>query len=334
MTNDLDPITPQAGSLATSTQAGGLVLVESQALDQNPAAVYLAGLNSDRSKSTQKQALEVLAELLTGTPDILACPWAALRFQHTAALKARLAGKYAPATANRMLSALRGVLKAAWRLGEMTGEDYYAARDTGTVAGETLPTGRALGAGEIAALMTECENDPTPAGARDAALIVTMYPGGLRREEVAGLDFGDFDPETGALTVRHGKRNKARITYLANGAGHAMRDWLAIRGDAPGALFYPVNKGGKLQARRMTNQAVYNALEKRGLQAGVKEFSPHDLRRTFISDLLDAGADIATVAKMAGHASVNTTARYDRRPEQAKQRAAGLLHVPYRGRLV
>jgi site-specific recombinase XerD len=82
----------------------------------------------------------------------------------------------------------------------------------------------------------------------------------------------------------------------------------------------------------MTTQAIYNVLVKRALDAGVKEFSPHDLRRTFVSHLLDAGADIATVTKMAGHSSVNTTARYDRRPDEAKQKAASLLHVPYRGR--
>jgi len=107
----------------------------------------------------------------------------------------------------------------------------------------------------------------------------------------------------------------------------AIGSWLEVL-----LLFYPINKGGRLLARRMTNQAVYNALAKRGEQAGVKALSPHDLRRTFISDLLDAGADIATVARMAGHDSVNTTARYDRRPKQAKQKAAGLLHLPYRGK--
>jgi site-specific recombinase XerD len=82
----------------------------------------------------------------------------------------------------------------------------------------------------------------------------------------------------------------------------------------------------------MTNQAIYNLLAKRAELAGVKEFSPHDMRRTFVSDLLDAGADITTVAKMAGHSSVTTTARYDRRGEQAKQKAAGLLHIAYRRR--
>jgi len=103
-----------------------------------------------------------------------------------------------------------------------------------------------------------------------------------------------------------------------------------VRGSRPGALFCPVNKAGKVNVRRVTSQAIYNALAKRAQQAGVAELSPHDFRRTFVSDLLDAGADIATVQRMAGHANIQTTARYDRRGEKAKQAAAELLDVPYK----
>ena len=78
----------------------------------------------------------------------------------------------------------------------------------------------------------------------------------------------------------------------------------------------------------MTPQAVYHLLKSRAERAGVSSFSLHNIRRTFVGNLLEAGVDIATVAKMAGHASVDTTARYDRRPEQAKQRAAELLQIP------
>ena len=106
-----------------------------------------------------------------------------------------------------------------------------------------------------------------------------------------------------------------------------------MRGDEPGPLLCPVRKDGLVTVRRMTAQAVLYALRKRQEMApGVAPFSPHDLRRTFIGDLLDAGADLAAAQRLAGHAQVGTTARYDRRPEEMKRRAAELLHVPFVGR--
>jgi integrase/recombinase XerD len=75
----------------------------------------------------------------------------------------------------------------------------------------------------------------------------------------------------------------------------------------------------------MNPDAVWRILQKRGKLAGLEAFSPHDLRRTFCSDLLDAGVDIVTVQKLAGHASPVTTAKYDRRGEEAKRRAVQKL---------
>jgi len=288
-----------------------LTTVTTRPLDQNPAAVYLASL-APVGRRGAKRALNLIASTLTGgAVDLFALPWERLRFQHAAAVRARLVDQYAPSTVNHALSALRGVLRAAWQLGLMTGEEYQSAAAVANVRGSTLPAGRELSPGEIAGLMHACEKDLTAAG-----------------EEVTTLDLAEYDPDSGALVI-NGKGSKQRTAYLTNGALYAMADWLPVRGAEPGALFYAINKGSRLINRRLTPQAIYNLLSKRAAQAGVKAFSPHDLRRTFVSDLLDAGADIATVARMAGHSRVDTTARYDRRPEEAKRKAAGLLHVPY-----
>jgi site-specific recombinase XerD len=211
----------------------------------------------------------------------------------------------------------------------MTGEDYQRIRTVEAVKGERLPRGRALEPGEMRALLRACGKDETPAGRRDAAMIATLYACGLRRAEIVGLDLADLDVDKAEVRVR-GKGNRERLVPIANGAGDALADWLAVRGDEAGPLFVPINKGGRLSLRRMTAEAAYNMLRKRAAEASVKDFSPHDLRRTFVSDLLDAGADLAVTQRMAGHANVQTTARYDRRGEEAKRKAASLLHVPYR----
>ena len=314
-----------------TTSANALVLVERLPIDQNPAAVYLASL-SQSGRRTQQHALNIIAGMLTGgAANALTCNWSEVRYQHTAAVRTKLAENYSPAMVNKVLSALRRVLKESWKLGYMTAEDYQRAASVESIRGETLPTGRELSSGELVALMAACQKDTGPAGVRDAAMIAILYSWGLRRAEVVNLSIADYESEKGVLVV-NGKRNKQRRAHLVGGAYDAMADWLIIRGSEPGPIFWPINKSGVMKNKRLTTQAVYNMLRKRAGQGGVKNFSPHDLRRTFVGDLLEAGADIAIVSRMAGHANVQTTARYDRRPEEAKRKAAQLLHVPYQRR--
>lgn len=297
--------------------------------DTDPVAVYLAGLNPN-SRRTMLAALGTIAQLGLGDETATAwnVPWSQLRFAHTQAVRSALADKYAHTTANRMLSAMRGVLKAAWKLGLMTAEDYQKAASVESIQGETLPSGRALSSGELVGLLNTCE--VVSLDIRDAAIFSVLYGCGLRRAELVALNIADYKMEEKELVVR-GKGNKQRAVPLGH-AVPAINDWLMIRGEEEGPLFWGL--GNRNQGQRLTDQAIYNMLRKRAKQAGVKNLSPHDFRRTFVGDLLDAGADIATVQKMAGHASPTTTSRYDRRGQKARHQAASLLHIPYKKRTV
>ena len=100
-----------------------------------------------------------------------------------------------------------------------------------------------------------------------------------------------------------------------------------MRGDEAGPLFCAVNKAGRPTGAKMGESSIAYVLGRVAARAGVKDVSPHDMRRTFVGDLLDAGADIAVVQRLAGHAQVTTTQRYDRRGERAAAKAAALIGV-------
>ena len=311
------------------TNTATLIQSEEMQIDEHPVAVYLAGL-SPSSRRTMRGALDTIARLGLGDEEVTAwdVPWHQLRFQHTQAIRSALADQYAHTTANRMLSALRGTLKAAWKLGLMTGEEYQKAASVESVSGETVPAGRALSAGELGALLDTCEQKPL--GVRDAAIISLLYGCGLRRAELVALNLNDYVKQDDELLVR-GKGNKQRAIPVGN-AAPALAEWLHVRGQESGPLFWGL--GNRNRGGRLTDQAIYNMLRKRAKRAGVADLSPHDFRRTFVGDLLDAGADIVTVQKMAGHADPATTSRYDRRGKRARHKAASLLHVPYARRML
>ena len=153
--------------------------------------------------------------------------------------------EYAPATANRILSALRGVLKEAWRLGYMTAEDYQRSIDIKNVRGDTVPAGRELAQREISKLVAVCRDDGDSISLRDRAIIGLLYTCGLRRAEVVALDVSDYDAESGKLTVRAGKGRKQRTVYVTGGAAAAF--WLQ------GAI------GNLSQSQRKTNRQLEHA---------------------------------------------------------------------------
>jgi site-specific recombinase XerC len=297
--------------------------------ETNPAAVYLASL-APSGRRTMAARLAAAAALMGGDPRTV--DWSALRFEHVTALRSKLSemGR-APASINATLSALRGVARAAWQLSKMDADDYRLIAEVKNVRGSRLPAGRALTPGEIGALLDTCAGDEAPAGARDAAVIALLYGAGLRRSEAADLDLAHYNAATGELRVL-GKGDKERLVPLEAGVSAALNDWLSVRGSELGPLLCPVRKGGKVELRRMSSQAIYDALLRRAEAARLPSLSPHDLRRTFASDLLDVSGDVSAVQKLLGHANVQTTMRYDRRGEAAKRKAVSLLHLPYRSR--
>ncbi len=146
----------------------------------SPAEIYLANLSSG-SRQGMGQSLDIIAGILSDDHDADSYPWWEVTYRDAMTVRIALTEHYSPASVNKMLSALRGVLKQWWRLGLMDADAYHRAAAVENVRGCNLLSGRALAGEEIAALFATCAADPTPKGARDAALLAVFYGCGLRR---------------------------------------------------------------------------------------------------------------------------------------------------------
>ncbi len=193
--------------------------------------------------------------------------------------------------------------------------------------GRRLPAVRDVDQEELAALIEACRRDERPSGVRDAAVIALAYLSGARRSEIAALHVADVDLEPPAVRVVD-KANKQRLVPLSPSAGPFLAAWLELRGEAPGPLFCRIDRAGNLNVGgSLTGEAIRQLLARRALGAGLARISPHDLRRSYAGDLLDAGADLPAVQQLLGHASPATTSRYDRRGDKARRAAAERLHL-------
>jgi hypothetical protein len=189
---------------------------------------------------------------------------------------------------------------------------------------------------------------PPPVGpARRTRTMLATRLHGQRNVSAGGVAESDprLDPAARPrLEIRRGARPVPRVRRgrrpstwtwptTTTAVAHSRCTARATANASPTSPTAASSKGGRpLLGRRLTGQAVLYVARRRGKDAGVTRFSPHDLRRTYVGDLLDTGADLSVVQQLAGHQLISTTARYDRRGEAAKHKAAMLLHVPYSGR--
>lgn len=328
-------------------------LAQRTASGVHPVDAYIARLTTHTSRRSMRANLRRAARLMTGAPEPKAILWHNMTPEAMDLLRSMLAEAYAPATANATLSAVRGVLTACWRAELMTHETLKRVGDVDPVKGDAdaqadgdaelgedtaTGSGRHLSDGEIAALFQHTAQDDTPRGARDGALLALLLGGGLRRAEAVAVTVGNVDPEAETVTVKGGKGRKTRKVPLASGAMRAIRDWLGVRGTEPGPLLLPVRKGGEVVYERdgepaqLSPRAVARITTRLCQDAGVERFSPHDCRRTLAGNQLDAGVDIFDVSKNLGHASVDTTKRYDRRPFRSRRESARRVHLPVQAR--
>lgn len=296
-------------------------------LTLHPAAVYLSSL-APGSRRTMRGSLNSIAKLLTGDRcDAMTLDWSKLRYQHTAAVRTALAESLAPNTVNKMLVAIRRVLTEAYRLDLMDANDYHKAIDLKNVRVSAEMTGRALSLEEIKGLISSCLKEGTAIAFRDAAVISVLRGSGIRRQELVRLKLSDVNKTTGEVVVRQGKGNKTRTVYLSDLALQLVEKWLKVRGDAPGALICPVNKSGRVSISHFAENGdgIYKLIQERAKKALIAHFSPHDFRRTFASDLLEANEDVFTVQDLMGHVSTATTKKYDKRGEARKKEAVRKL---------
>jgi integrase len=274
-------------------------------LGQHPALAYIRSLSTAESRRTMIHSLNTIAEILDVKPIYTAradrrytkskrlvytnlawlfVPWHSLRYEDTNIIKAALAERLSVGGANKALSALRRVLKEAWRLGHMSAEDYQAAIDLDNFKGQPQATTRVLTDEEFYALLAECYKDTSAAGVRDAAILAFMWFSGAQRASVVRLEIDHYDPVTGDGTL-YGVRHNRNKTFCLAGLGRdLLNDWLLLRGDHPGPVFQPITQTGDIlrldeldNPHTLTPQAIYYMIQKRARGAGMRPVSPHDV---------------------------------------------------------
>lgn len=269
--------------------------LEYLAVERGLSRHTLAAYRRDLSQAAAwlKQAEKVTLSQAT-TPDLIAF------------LRSRRAAGLAAATVSRQISALRMFFR--FLVAEGTRPDEPTRNMETPRPWRILP--RCLSEKEVEDLLAAVDLT-TPRGLRDAALLELLYATGLRVSELLGMRLQDMNLEGGFILVR-GKGDKERLVPLGERAADAVRLYLDrgrpwLVGGVATKLLVP----GRRPTRPMTRQAYWKNLRLLAARAGITcSFSPHTLRHSFATHLLEHGADLRTVQTLLGHADISTTQIY------------------------
>jgi integrase/recombinase XerD len=237
---------------------------------------------------------------LAGEPEIAAF------IQHLSESEYEPGKAYRPSSVARTLAAVRSLHRFLLREGDTLADPAEG------VARPKVPRNlpRPLTVDEVAALVAAPGEDGTPVALRDRAILETLYGAGLRISELVGLDVDDVDLEEGSVRAL-GKGARERVVPLGRYAVRALGGYLvrgrpALASGRSGPALFLNQRGGRLTRQGSTN--IIKAMAKR---AGIrKRVTPHMLRHSFATHMLEGGADVRVVQELLGHASVSTTQIY------------------------
>lgn len=256
-----------------------------------------------------RRDLEALADFMAGDAGLTGngARRAALRVDQVDTMMLRgylasLHGRNRKTTIARKIASLRSFFRHLHRLGKV--DDNPAENLPTPKHGKPMPN--YLSVDDMFRLLDAVPAD-TLLGLRNRAILETLYSGGVRVSELAGLDVADVDFQSGAIRVL-GKGNKERIVPIGKKAVAALetyREALAPAAGDGGALFLNKNLG------RLTTRSIARIVDQFARACGLQiSVSPHALRHSFATHLLDAGADLRSVQELLGHRSLSTTQRY------------------------
>ena len=285
----------------------------------NPALKYIESLQSNLSQATMRSLLNNVAKIL-GFQSLLNCPWNMLNKDAVEFVIRSLRKKgLSPSSINLYINAMRQTAEHASDYEMIEFGELRRIKRIKQERGSRCGHGREVLGDEIKKLLSTCRTEaPSSKDIRDSAIICIMRGCGLRRSEVVGLKHSSISSHHRTISII-GKGNKERILKIPKMIYPVVERWIKYRSLSfkvtveEDPLFCRIHKSGSLINVQLSSKGVESILKTRIAKAEVADFSPHDLRRTFCTDLLTKGIEMSDAQKLMGHADMKTTQRYDMR---------------------